>query len=262
MNVQKYLLDANFKVMRKGDFVEANESAGEIVYTSDNEADLAVGQLQEIATANKLAINKSLKKAEYVVALAEKLESLKCKEQNEMTESQKVEEIVEAGLAAGKSEDDILVEIINAGVAYKKAGKLFNQYMLNSGHRITRKERNEQVAELLDEAEFNPETGEEVAAMIEKITSEVKATNEKEALQAIRAFARDNDIELPKVPKKGRTQGGFKGKVFAWMLDNPTAGADDLTSFITEECGKNEATAKRFVEIQAFATKFAEAVNA
>lgn len=261
----KFLLNADFKVIRKGAMVEADESAGEFVYVTGNELGLSSAQLQEIAKANNIAVGSKAKKDELTTKIDEALmtdETIATQEQP--TESQRVEEIVRAGYEANKKDDDIMIDIVTAGISFRKAGKLFKQATEKLGLRVSAKDRNEKVAEILAGLEFHPESEEDVKAAIKAVVDGVDDTDEKQALASIRRYAKQNGIELPKVEKvKGAKKGaagggGFRSKALQWIVDNPEATVEEYTAWIASN-EKPEAIQKRFADIFKTAHALADA---
>src|SRR5574343_158218 len=254
----KYLIRSDFKATSKGEHVAANVKAGEFVYESGNGANLSAAQILEIAAANKLMIPKSAKKSEAAAKLDELLETLKLDEVNKMTDTAVVEKICEAGVAAGKSDDEMLIEIVSAGVKFAQAGKLFRQVMETKGYRVSNKDRLSKADELLAYVELS--TAADVAAAIETLSKSIPDTNEKQATAILRKFAKAKEIELPKVEKSAKkgAKGSFRTKVFKWMVANPTAEQAELATFIAD-LGKKENVAKRFADIFEFAKQFAAA---
>lgn len=253
----KYLIRSDFKATRKGEFVTANESAGEFVYETGNGSNLTSGQIFEIADANKLSIPKSLKKGDAIAKLDELLETLKLDEVNKMTDTAMVEKICEAGVAAGKTDDEILIEIVTSGVKFGVAGKLFRQVMEAKGFRVSNSERSKKAEELLGDVELA--TSDDVAEAIETLTQNIPDTNEKQALVILRRFAKAKEIELPKVAKREKGHvSGFRGVAYRWMIENPAASNKDLTAFI-ESHGKGESVVKRMCQTFDFAKRYAAA---
>jgi len=254
----KYLIRSDFKAIRKGEHVSANGKAGEFVYETGNGANLSLAQILEIAAANKLTISKSAKKSEAAAKLDELLETLKLDEVNKMTDTAVVEKICDAGVAVGKTDDEMLIEIVSAGVKFAQAGKLFRHVMETKGYRMSSKGRLAQADTLLADVELS--TADDVAAAIETLSKSIPDTNEKQATAILRKFAKANEIELPKVEKSAKkgAKGSFRTKVFKWMVANPAAETAELVTFITD-LGKKENVAKRFVDIFEFAKQFAAA---
>lgn len=254
----KYLIRSDFKAIRKGEFVTANAKAGEFVYETGNPHGLSNAQILEIATANKLSVSKNLKKNEAVAKLDEALETLKLDEVLKMTDTAIVEEVCAAGHAAGKSDDEMLIEIVGRGVKFALAGKLFKQVMEAKGFRVSNKDRAAKAEQLLSGA--NLDNAEAVEATVESLVKNLPDTNEKQAKAILRKFAKANEIELPKAEKGSKKSvGGFRGKLFKWMIANPTADAAALTAFVTD-LGKKESVAKRYAEVFDVAKKMAAAL--
>lgn len=254
--MSKYLISEDYVAIRKGAFVEASEDAGEFLL--DEDTNLALATLQEIAEANDLEISKKLKKDEYVDALLDGLAELDIPSQNKPTESQIVASLVAEGVDAGLSDDEILIKIVTGGVSFKRATRLFKQAMESQGLRISPKDRKEQAIELMTGEDFNPETWGEVEAMAARLSEEIKDTNEKQAIAAIRSYCKSNSIAMPARAKGQRGAVGFKKKAFDWMVANPNASNDDLVAFL-EENERKPAAIKSFGAIFDLCKRFAEA---
>lgn len=231
---EKYLIGSNFKAIRKGAFVEASIDDGEFIITSDLAEKLTVATLKEVAISNKLSVPSKIHHKDLVVSLMEHLKTLKLPKVDKMTETQTVEKIVAEGIEAGLTDDEMKVMIVNEGISFKNAGKLFNSVMESQGHRVSAASVAEAAAKLMagvegDEengiegvAPFAPETSDDVQSMIDKITSEVKGATEKQAKSAIRKYAKANDITMPKAKSTTSRGGGgnIQAKVRGWMLEN------------------------------------------
>lgn len=235
----KALISNTMKAIRSGEFVQANHDSDEFIFDSELPAEEqhAKATLIEVAKSNGLVISSKAKAADIVEQLAAHLETLKLPKVDKMTDTQKVEQAIDAGIAAGKTDDDILVDIINDGVSFKNAGKLFKAVMEAKGLRVSAKDRAEQAAAILTGADFgaadeNGEsaevTAELVAEMVAKITGEIDNTSDKQAMAAIRKYAKEMKFELPKAPKGGAGRvsgGGILVKMTDWMLNNREADA-------------------------------------
>jgi len=271
---EKYLVNGNFKALRSGEFVTASVEDGEFILTQEEAEGFTIATLTEIANANKMTVPRKVKHGDLVTGLMAHLSELKLPKVNKMTDTQIVEEIVDAGVAAGQSEDEMLVEIVNRGVSFKAAGKLWKAVMENKGYAASSKTVAETAATILAGVEdedgnvigFSPESPEDVQEMVERIVGEVAGSTEKQAMAAIRKFAKANEIELPKA-KGGKRGGGGSGggiqkKVQDWMLENRDCNAEAITAQIqvlkpeiTEgQLAKHVALATASLE---FARKFA-----
>lgn len=260
----KYLIDGSLDVKWKGAHVIANETDGEFIFDTDADAkdQLNKATLRGIAEANDVIVGSKDNVATLVKKLDQNFSKLKLLEVNEMSDEAKVEEIVVAGVEAEKDHDTMLVEIVNAGVSFKNAVKLFKRVMESKGFAITAKKRAEKIQGLIEELEFNAESGEDVSGMIAHIVKNVPDTNEKQALGVLRRWAKKEEIELPKPEKKAGGAGGFRAKAFDWMIANPTAESEEFFKWAVEDQGRKETVAKRFVGLFEVSKKIAEAIIA
>lgn len=256
----KYLIKADLTANMKGEFVEANESADEFIF--DTEVASNGATIEGIAEANGITLNSRAKVAEKQVQLSEGLATLQLSEVANMTESQTVKNIVESGVEAGKSDNDMLVEIVNEGVSFKAAIKLFKVAMEEGGFRITTKLRAEKINGLLDEAEFAPESYDDVLEAIEGIVKTVSDTTNAQASAGIRKYAKDNEIELPKAPKKtkGGATGGIAAKIRDFMVANPTSTEEEFKKFVDDNEWR-DVYFQRYWPVFAIAQAMAETLN-
>lgn len=246
-----YLITNGFVAIRKGEFVKADEQAGEFIYdsTTTEKKQYPIGTLVEIASANKIEVDENAKKADIILALNDGLEALKLPEQNKMSDTDAVKQIVQAGHEAGTSEDEMLVQIVQSGVKFGNAMKMMKQAQEDLGLALSPKARYEKSHGIMEGAGFSPETHEDVANMASVLTNEVQDTNEKQALAAIRKYCKEIEVELPKKPKAEKTTGwaGIHTKVYEHILANPDTTDDALREFL-ESIGKVDGEKDKFVK--------------
>ncbi len=244
----KFLINQEFKVLRRGDYVVADESVGEFIYDTEG-TPLHNGTAQEVAEANGFKISKKLSKADYTTKLNEELLAMNAPEQNTPTESQRVEEIVKAGYDAGKNDDAIMVDLVQSGISFKKVSKMFKAAVESLGLRVSNKDVATQASEILAAMDFDPKTGADVKAAVEAITAKIEKADPKQALAAVRKYAKANGFELPKAPKGEKrvagVAGGFRGKFVTWVMSNPTATLEECKEWLAAQ-EKPEALQKRF----------------
>lgn len=238
----KYLINASFKALRFGEFVKADESAEEFIFDSESCEDISVATLLEIGKKNGAKLKKE-KKDDVVEKLVEHLTSLGLPEMSEKTDTQIVEEIVKAGVDAGKDDEEILQDIALTGkIKFKLINRLFTQVMTANGYRITSKERKAQGREMLVDAEFSPETYDEVEAMLEKMSETIPDTTTSQAFGVIKAYAKEFEILIPRPPKK--VKGSLRARAMDWMVKNPEASKEDLSTWIEEVAKKDDPEGK------------------
>lgn len=236
----KVLINNNFKALRRGEFVSANSEAGEFIMDTENSEEMTVATLQEVCLANKIEFGKKDKKSD----LLSKIETglIKLPEQSKMSETQKVKEIIVAGVAAGKSDDEMLIEIVTSGIPFKLAGRLFKKEMEEGGHRISASKRKESIEEILAEAEFEPATYQEVSDMVARIVKEVNDTDDKQAMKAIKAYMKEKELEVPKPEKGEAPRGGLRSRFCGWFSENPAATDDDIRKWFGEQGKTSDET--------------------
>ncbi len=192
------------------------------------------------------------------------LKSIITGETTKMTQIQIVTEIINKGFEAGKQEDEIIVEMIEAGITYKSAGKLYNKIACDKGHIISRAERKKAVWKILDEEKFVPTRYEQVESMAVRFSEgvgSIAGLDRVNAFRLIKAWAVLNKIELPKRvpagPKKHLIGVGFRGAVMTWMLAHAAPTVEEIAAYIGElqkksSSEKNMQKAKKFYEYYTF----------
>jgi len=238
----KYLLDKNLVVTARGESLE-----GELAYDPDGKVKLA--ELKAIAKANSIQHGAKIKMTELAVLIADAFSEM------DLPEYLDKKGIVVAGVKAGKDDNQIMMELIEAGVPVRDVVGEFRTALMAAGMLLKPKERNAKLAGLLDG--FKPESGNDVSDKLRELMDAVPRTTERQAMAAIRKYARGNKIDLPKVKRVG----GFKKKVYDWMVLNPTASVLDLREFVKDK-GKPENVSKRYEEVLVLAQKMAERIVA
>lgn len=232
MNV---LISNDFKALRAGEFVTASEDSNEFILDTEN-CDLACATLLEIADANKIPLKKG-KKNDMVSDLETGLLKLNLPEMSKMSETDQVKQIVTDGFAADQSDEQMIIQILEAKIPFRRAGKLFRQVVESLGLRISVKARAEAIEAILEDNEFYPEKFEEVQAMCERIAvgdkeaelEPVADTTTQQAMKAIKKFLKVKEIEFPKAPKKAK--GGLRLRFLTFAAANPAATDEELATW-------------------------------
>lgn len=265
----RFIINSEFKAIMKGEFAEHNHAAGEFVLdTSDTES--ATGAIiTGVAEAMGVEVTGKTK-ADKLASLEAGLNKLKIGEVREPTVTQKITALVEGFVKDGKltkSEDDLIVEIINSGVGFKVAARTLKHVLETTGLKVSNKDRLSTASSILekmnDGAGFAPTNWGDVIDAAEKIASGLPDTNEKQAIVAIKKWAKEANITLPAKPEKVKGEkseggvSGFKAKVTAALVKNPKMTKEDLEAFCVEN-KKDAAVAKRFEWVRALANKLAK----
>ncbi|MCP4176869.1 MAG: hypothetical protein GY756_03810 [bacterium] len=139
-----------------------------------------------------------------------------------------------------KSDNDILGLMIGQGVQFNKAKGILNSVLEEQGLRLTKVQRDEKAAEILEGFSVSVETtAEDVVDQIEAIVDEIDCTVNI-ARAYVRALFVAEDLPMPKaarsnVPRAPKVP-GFRGdvKIAAdYAIANPDATENDLENFKT-----------------------------
>jgi len=180
---------------------------------------------------------------------------------------EKAESIVAPLASAGKTDEAMIVALITQGdFRFKYAGQLLQLALEKLGVRMSNKERYSHISEYLMENVFSPETWEDVMNTAEYFAQELDATDEKQALVAIKKFAKENDITLPGRPKgidkrSGGTRHGFTAECFQWMVDNANSSEEEFITWLDGE-GKRKELKRHFVRVFQTGQAMAKNINA
>jgi uncharacterized lipoprotein len=149
----------------------------------------------------------------------------------------KAKELIQPLAKAGKSEDEMAIVLIQKGdFPFKRAGRLLRKVLEDLGVRMSAKDRLREVSDLLLKADFAPKDWSEVVKICKYLAEEVDATDEKQALNAVKKFAKDQGYELPIKPKGsgGGAKVGFRSVFLTWLEANPTASDDMFDKWIKQ----------------------------
>lgn len=248
--MSKYVFNSNFKAIFKGPFASASTESGEFEIDFDVKPfPLKVIQMKEIAAENKLDVVFGKNMDVNVKQLFDALETLKISEVNKMTESNVVKEIVKEGIELDKSDDEMLVAIVNAGVSFRKAVNLFNAAMQELGMRISAKERAEKVADLLGRFKIpEPLTWSFLAESSAKIAREIPGTEDKQVIAIVKRLLKAEGLEIPAKPKaeKGGSANSFRAKLAQWLYSTENLDEENYMNFMIGELGKKKEIAEAF----------------
>lgn len=153
-----------------------------------------------------------------------------------------IREAFDAAHNSGKEEDEVKLEMISAGATFKNVTRLFNQFMVDSGLAVSKEEKDQILARVLEGAELSTEAV--FNAKVAELMAELTGSTDKSAAALIRAYAKKNGIEAFKKAKgsTGEAKTGFAAKFYDWLLANPTSTVDEATAYIQGTDGHEETT--------------------
>ena len=141
--------------------------------------------------------------------------------------------IVVNGLKEGKTDDAILQELFEGGIAFGDLRTVFNEIIKEKGLRLNSKERKEKTAEIM-EGTKEVATVEDMQKIVAKLAKELKVADTK-AMGSLRTWAKAAGIELPKAPRAASTRkvgfGGHVGKIMDFLLANREAEKKEVVAF-------------------------------
>lgn len=145
--------------------------------------------------------------------------------------------IIVNGFKDGKTDDTILQELFEGGIAFGDLRNVFNEIIKEKGLRLTTKERKEKTAELLADV-TEVATVEDMTKIVEMLTKKLKVAESK-AMGSLRTFAKEKGIELPKAPRASKTRkAGFSGhykNILDFILENREADKKAVIAFCHKE---------------------------
>jgi hypothetical protein len=146
-----------------------------------------------------------------------------------------------AGVAAGESEDQIKLSMIQAGDTFKTVAKNYAQFLIDEGIVESKESKDEKIASILSGADLSTEEG--FASAVAAIVAAVKGVDEKSAAGSIRWYARKNDIAYftkPKAESTGRA--GFAKRFYEALIANPEMSKHDAEAIIQGIDGNPESS--------------------
>ena len=135
-----------------------------------------------------------------------------------------------AATEAGKEGDDVKMEMIKAGAAFKSVTNLFNKYMIDSGKAMSGDQKKELLDETLDDAVLDTEEG--FAAAVKVIVDKGTNVNDKSAAGMVRAWAKKAEVECYKAPASEGTRNPFIPIFHKALVANPQMTEDELKGII------------------------------
>lgn len=141
-----------------------------------------------------------------------------------------------------KSDNDILGIIIGMGTPFNKAKGVLNTVLVDKGLRMTKAQRDEKAAGLLEGFTATADTtADEVSDQVDLLSDELDCTNAV-AKAYVRALFTAEEIDMPKVakvagPRGPRTPGfnGVAGTVSNFLVENKECTKEEFTAFMVEK---------------------------
>lgn len=149
-----------------------------------------------------------------------------------------IEIAFDEAMSEGKTEDEIMLAMIEAGATFKNVKTRFNALMVDNGYLNSRAEKQEIVNKCLEGADLSTE--ESFNSAIAALVAELKGVNEKSAAASIRQYAKKNELECYKKPKgEGAGRTGITSQMHDFIVANLPISDEALIAWIDENGTQN-----------------------
>jgi hypothetical protein len=113
-------------------------------------------------------------------------------------------------------EDYVLGEMFSAGIPFGKLKPLYKKCAIEGGFiadpAVVKEQLTEAITSLDEVGPFD--SYEDFQTVVEELVEEVEGSTEAQAERALKAYCKDSDIEVPKKPKKSKSEGRApRGKI-------------------------------------------------
>lgn len=170
-----------------------------------------------------------------------------------------IEIAFEDGMAEGKTEDEIMLDMIGAGATFKTVKTIFNKCMVAGGFANSREEKAQIVDDTLEGLDLSTEEGFNEA--VEALTENLKGVNEKSAAGSVRQYAKKHELECYKKPKgAGGGRSGITSQFHDFLRANSPVTPEQVTDWI--EANGSENTKRHASHYQGLAKLCADIANA
>lgn len=138
----------------------------------------------------------------------------------------------------GKTEDEIMLAMIEAGATFKNVKSRYNALMVDTGMLDSRAEKQKIVSDTLEGMELAEEDG--FTAAVEALVENLKGVNAKSAAASIRQYAKKNELEVYKKPKgTGTGRAGITSLFYDWIIANLPVTDDQVNDWIATNGTEN-----------------------
>lgn len=169
-------------------------------------------------------------------------EDVEATEEKTLNISEDVRNAFETGKSADKSQDNIMIDMLQAGAKFTQVRRFFKELSIELGYEAAPEVKDAAVEAALEVNDISTEEGFEAA--VAHITGTVEQINERGAGQMIRGYARKHDIEFFRKPKPEATgqRVAFTNNFYRMLVENPTINEEETHEYIVEH--GSEATLK------------------
>lgn len=134
-------------------------------------------------------------------------------------------------MAEDKTEDEIMLAMIEAGATFKNVRSRYNALMVDAGMLDSRAEKQEIVKSTLEGRDLTTEEG--FNGAVDALLDSLKGVNNKSAAASIRQYAKKNELEVYKKPKgEGTGRSGITSQFHDWVVSSLPVSDEDVNAWI------------------------------
>ena len=149
-----------------------------------------------------------------------------------------IEIAFEEAMSEGKTEDEIMLSMIEAGATFKNVKSRYNALMVDNGYLDSRAEKQEIIKATMEGRDLSTEEGLEEA--VDALVESLKGVTSKSAAASIRQYAKKNELEVYKKPKgEGAGRSGITSKLHDFIVDNLPVSDQAVIAWIDENGTQN-----------------------
>lgn len=160
--------------------------------------------------------------------------------------STEIQNAFNAGVAAGKEEEEIKLDMIEAGARFKNVARMYNKLSVDSGLVITKQKRDSIVEASVIGRDLS--TVEGFNAVVDNLVAKLNGPSKKSAAALVRGYAKATGMEVYKKEVVTGTGRSFTKNFYAALLDNPNMTEEEVHDFVVEN--GTEKTLKREIGLQ------------
>jgi hypothetical protein len=165
---------------------------------------------------------------------------------NEQEISVEIKNAFNAGVAAGKEEEEIKLDMIEAGAKFKNVARMYNKLSIDAGLVIPKQKRDSIVEASVIGRDLS--TVEAFNAVVDDLVSRLNGTSKKSAAALVRGYAKATGMEVYKKEVVSGTGRSFTRNFYAALIDNPNMTEEEVHDFIV--ANGTEKTLKREIGLQ------------
>lgn len=139
-------------------------------------------------------------------------------------------------LPATMTDNQMMIEIVKAGIDFQKAPRLFKQAMIECKFRVDPKQLEIDVKAAMNGSSLdaNVSTYEDIQAFSEELSAN-QVANPAEIMRMVKKVYKSSNFTFPKKmkPEPKERDGGFRGATLQWMVNNPTVSTEEFSEWVS-----------------------------